>query len=48
MMCSLNCVILMRALLRLSLHIEILITYNIRFFLINLMNLLIIALLDLS
>jgi hypothetical protein len=40
--------ILMKVLLRLSLHIEILITGSIRLFLRNLMNRLMIALLDLS
>jgi hypothetical protein len=39
---------LMRALLRLSLHVEILITSSIRLFLRNLMNHLMIVLLDLS
>jgi hypothetical protein len=44
----LKCAILKRVLLRLSLHIEILITYNTRLFLRNPMNRLMIALLDLS
>jgi hypothetical protein len=42
------CAILMRALLRLSLRIEILITDSTRLFLRNLVNRLMIALLDLS
>jgi hypothetical protein len=48
MMCGLNCVILMRTLLRLSLHVEILITDSTRLFLKNLVNRLMTALLDLS
>jgi hypothetical protein len=47
-MSGLSCVILMRAPLRLSLHVEILITANTRPFLRNLMNRLIIVLLGLS
>jgi hypothetical protein len=47
-MSGLSCVILMRAPLRLSLHVEILITASIRPFLRNLMNRLIIVLLGLS
>jgi hypothetical protein len=43
-----SCTILMRALLRLSLHVEILITDSTRLFLRNLVNRLMIALLDLS
>jgi hypothetical protein len=48
MMFDLSCATHMRVLLRLSLHAEILITDNIRLFLRNLMNLLMIALLALS
>jgi hypothetical protein len=48
MMSSLSCVTLMRALLRLSLNVEILITGSTRLFLRNLVNLLMIALLSLS
>jgi hypothetical protein len=48
MMFDSSCAIHMRALLRLSLHIEILITDSIRPFLRNMVNRLIIALLDLS
>jgi hypothetical protein len=48
MMCSLNCAILIRALLILSLHIEILITGSTRLFLRNLVNRLMTALLDLT
>jgi hypothetical protein len=47
-MSDLNCATLMRALLRLSLHIEILITGSIRLFLRNLESPLMIALLALS
>jgi hypothetical protein len=43
-----SCAILMRAILRLSLHVEILITGSTRLFLRNLVNRLMIALLDLS
>jgi hypothetical protein len=46
--CDLNCAILMRALLRLSLHVEILVTGSTRLFLKNLVNRLVIALPDLS
>jgi hypothetical protein len=45
---DLNCAIFIRALLRLSLHIEILIIYSTKLFLRNLVNRLITALLDLS
>jgi hypothetical protein len=48
MMFGSSCAILMRALLRLSFHIEILITDSNRLFLKHLVNHLIIALLDLS
>jgi hypothetical protein len=48
MMVDLNCTILMMALLRLSLHIEILRIGNIKLSLRNLVNRLMIALLDLS
>jgi hypothetical protein len=48
MMFGSSCVILMRALLRLSLRVEILITCSIRLFFRNLVNRLMIALLDLS
>jgi hypothetical protein len=48
MMFGSSCAILMRALLRLSLHVEILIIGSTRLFLRNLMNHLMIALLDLS
>jgi hypothetical protein len=48
MICGLNYVILMRTLLRLSLHVEILITDSTRLFLKNLVNRLMTALLDLS
>jgi hypothetical protein len=48
MMFDLSCATLMRALLRLSLHVEILITCSTRLFLRNLVNLLMIALLALS
>jgi hypothetical protein len=48
MMFDSSCAIHMRALLRLSFHIEILITESIRPFLRNMVNRLIIALLDLS
>jgi hypothetical protein len=48
MMFSLSCATHMRALLRLSFHVEILITGNTRLFLRNLVNLLMIALLALS
>jgi hypothetical protein len=48
MMFDSSCAIHMRALLRLTLHIEILITDSIRPFLRNMVNRLIIALLDLS
>jgi hypothetical protein len=48
MMCFLKCAILIRALLRFSLHVEILITGSIKLFLINLVNRLMTALLDLS
>jgi hypothetical protein len=48
MMSGLSCVTPMRALLRLSLHVEILITGSTRFFLRNLESLLLIALLILS
>jgi hypothetical protein len=47
-MFDLNCVTYMRALLRLSLHVEILITDSTRLFLRNLESLLMIALLALS
>jgi hypothetical protein len=47
-MSDLNCVILMRAPLRLSLHIEILVIGSTRLFLRNLVNRLMIALLGLS
>jgi hypothetical protein len=47
-MSGLSCAILMRAHLRLSLHVEILITASTRPFLRNLMNRLIIVLLGLS
>jgi hypothetical protein len=47
-MSGLNCAILMRAPLRLSLHVEILIIGSTRFFLRNLVNRLMIALLGLS
>jgi hypothetical protein len=48
MMFGSSCAILMRALLRLSLHVEILLTGNTILFLRNLVNRLMIALLDLS
>jgi hypothetical protein len=48
MMFSLSCATRMRALLRLSLHVEILITGSTRLFLRNLVNLLMVALLALS
>jgi hypothetical protein len=48
MMSGLSCATYMRALLRLSLHIEILITGSTRLYLRNLVNLLMIALLALS
>jgi hypothetical protein len=48
MMCDLNCAILMRALQRLSLHIEILIADSTKLFLRNLVNRLMTALLGLS
>jgi hypothetical protein len=48
MMFCLSCATHMRALLRISLRVEILITYSIRFFLRNLESLLMIALLVLS
>jgi hypothetical protein len=48
MMSGLSCATLMRAQLRLSLHVEILITDSTRLFLRNLVNLLMIALLALS
>jgi hypothetical protein len=48
MMCNLSCATHMRALLRLSLHIEILITDNFKLFLKNLESPLMIALLILS
>jgi hypothetical protein len=48
MMSGLNCATPMRALLRLSLRVEILITDSNRLFLKNLVNRLMIALLDLS
>jgi hypothetical protein len=48
MMFDLSCATLMRALLRLSLHVEILITDSTRHFLINLKSSLMIALLVLS
>jgi hypothetical protein len=48
MMFDLSCATHMRALLRLSLHVEILITDSTRLFLRNLVNLLMIALLALS
>jgi hypothetical protein len=48
MMFGSSCAILMRALLRFSLHVEILFTGNTTLFLRNLVNRLIIALLDLS
>jgi hypothetical protein len=48
MMFGSSCAIHMRAFLRLSLHVEILITGGTRLFLRNLVNRLIIALLDLS
>jgi hypothetical protein len=48
MMFGLNCAILMRALQRLSLHVEILTTGSTRLFLRNLVNRLMITLLDLS
>jgi hypothetical protein len=48
MMSGLSCATLMRAQLRLSLHVEILITGSTRLFLRNLVNLLMIALLALS
>jgi hypothetical protein len=48
MMFDLNCATPMRALLRLSLHVEILITGSTRLFLRNLVNHLMIALLALS
>jgi hypothetical protein len=48
MMFGLSCAILMRALLRLSLDVEILITGSTRLFLRNLVNRLMIGLLDLS
>jgi hypothetical protein len=48
MMFGSSCAIFMRALLRLSLRVEILITSSIRLFLRNLVNPLMIALLDLS
>jgi hypothetical protein len=48
MMFGSSCAILMRALLRLSLHVEILIIGSTKLFLRNLMNHLMIALLDLS
>jgi hypothetical protein len=48
MMFGLSCATLMRALLRLSLRVEILITGSIRLFLRNLVSLLMIALLALS
>jgi hypothetical protein len=48
MMFDLSCATLMRALLRLSLRVEILITCSTRLFLRNLVNLLMIALLALS
>jgi hypothetical protein len=47
-MFGLNCAILMRALLKLSLHVEILTIGNIKLSLRNLVNRLMIALLDLS
>jgi hypothetical protein len=47
-MCGLNCAILMRALPRLSLHVEILIIGSSRLFLRNLVNRLMTDLLDLS
>jgi hypothetical protein len=47
-MFDLSCATLMRTLLRLSLRVEILITGNTRFFLRNLVNLLMIALVALS
>jgi hypothetical protein len=48
MMFGLSCAIHMRALLRLSLHVEILITGSTRLFFRNLVNRLMIVLLDLS
>jgi hypothetical protein len=48
MMFDLNCIILMRALLRLSLRVEILITGSNRLFLRNMLNCLMIVLLSLS
>jgi hypothetical protein len=48
MMFGSSCAILMRALLRLSLHVEILITGSTRLFLRNLVSRLMIDLLDLS
>jgi hypothetical protein len=48
MMFGLSCAILMRALLRLSLDVEIVITGSTRLFLRNLVNRLMIGLLDLS
>jgi hypothetical protein len=48
MIFGLNCATHMRTLLRLSLHVEILITGSTRLFLRNLVNLLMIALLTLS
>jgi hypothetical protein len=48
MMFDSSCVIFMRALLRLSLHVDILIIGSTRLFLRNLVNRLMIALLDLS
>jgi hypothetical protein len=48
MMFSLSCATHMRALLRLSLHVEIHITCSSRLFLRNLVNLLMIALLGLN